>query len=42
VRAGTSDLGKRLLATAFLSKKKLAMAFHFRHTSRSCGDDESS
>jgi len=25
-----------------LSKKKLAMAFDFRHTSRSCGDNQSS
>jgi hypothetical protein len=42
VCAGTSDLGKRPVANAFLSKKKLAMAFHFRHTSRSCGDYKSS
>jgi hypothetical protein len=34
--------GKRSFANDFLSKKKLAMICDFRHTSRSCGDDESS
>jgi hypothetical protein len=44
VRSGALDGASPVSdeTSTILSKKKLAMAFDFRHTSRSCGDNQSS